>query len=59
MQLEFQNATPTVFIGSHPNFMRTLLTMGGCRLLLFLAIRQVLQNIWHFEIFDIGVNGKT
>ena len=42
---DFQNATsPTIFIGSHPNFMRTLLTMEECRLLLFLAI-QVLQNL--------------
>ena len=40
---DIQNATsPTIFIGLHPNFMRTLLTMGGCRLLLFLAINQVL-----------------
>ncbi len=34
---KFQNATPTVFIRSQPNFMRTLSTMGECRLLLFLA----------------------
>ncbi len=26
---KFQIATPTVFIGSHPNFMRTLLTMAN------------------------------
>ncbi len=35
--------------------MRTLLTMGECRLLLFLAISQVLQNLWHFEMADCRV----
>ena len=55
----FQNVTsPTVFIGSHPNFMRTLLTMGECSLLLFLAIGQVLPNLWHFEILTLESMGK-
>ena len=41
----FQNATSkTIFIESNPNFMRTFLTMGECRLLLFLGIGQVLQT---------------
>ena len=56
---KFQNATsPTVFIGSHTNFMRTLLTMGECSLLLFLAISQVLQNLWHFESLTLESMGK-
>ncbi len=42
---------PTVFIRFQPNFMRTLATMGEYRMLLVLAISQVLQNLWHFEIF--------
>ncbi len=55
----FSNATcPTIFIGSHPNFVRTLLTMGECRLLLSLAIGQVLQNLWHFEILTLESMGK-
>ncbi len=38
--------------------MRTLLIMGECRLLLFLAIGQVLQNLWHFEILTWESMGK-
>ncbi len=38
--------------------MRTLLTMGECRLLLFLAIGQVLQNLWHFEVLTLESKGK-
>ncbi len=56
---DFQNATsPTVFIGPHPNFMRTLLITGQCSLLLFLAIGQVLQNLWHFRILTLESMGK-
>ena len=56
---DFQNASsPTIFIGSHPNFMRTLLTMGECRLLLFLTIGHVLQNLWHFEMLTLESVGK-
>ncbi len=58
MGLEIQNATPTVFIRCQPNFMRTLATMVEYRLLLFLAIGQVLKILWHFKNFKIGVNGK-
>ena len=48
---KFQNATlPTLFIQYQPNFMRTLATMVECRLLLFLAIGQVLNILWIFEI---------
>ncbi len=32
--------------------------MGGCRLLLFLAIGQVLQNLWHFEILTLESKRK-
>ncbi len=32
--------------------------MGECRLLLFLAIGQVLQNLWHFEILTLESVGK-
>ncbi len=47
----FQNATPTTFfIRSEPNFMRTFPIMVEYRLLLFLAIGQVLKHLWHFEI---------
>ncbi len=60
MELKIQNATfPTVFIGSHPNFMRTLLTMGGMqastRLGNWLNFTK-LMSLWNF---NIGVNGKT
>ncbi len=30
-------------------FLRTLITIGECRLLLFWAIGQVLQNLWYFD----------
>ena len=50
--------SPTIFIGSHPNFMGTLLTIGQCRLLLCLAMGQVLQNVWHFEILTLASMGK-
>ncbi len=51
---DFQNSTsPTIFIGSHPKFMRTLLTIEEWRLLLFLAIGQILQNLWYFEILTL------
>ena len=46
---KFQSATPTVFIRCQPNFMRTLATMVEYRLLLFLAIGQVLQILWHLK----------
>ena len=39
-------------------FMRTLLTIGECRLLLFLTTGQVLQNLWHFEILTLESLGK-
>ncbi len=40
---KFQKATsPTIFIGSQPNFMKTLAAMVGYRLLLFLTVGQVL-----------------
>ncbi len=45
------------FIGSHPTFVRTLLTMGECSLLLFLAIGQI-QNVWHFEMLTLESMGK-
>ena len=57
--LEIQNATsPTVFIRCQPNFMGTLATMVEYRLLLFLAIGQVLKILWHFEIFTWESMGK-
>ncbi len=55
---DLQNTThSTVFIRFQPNFMRTLLTMGECKLLLFLAISQVL-HLWHFEILTLESMGK-
>ena len=55
----FKNATsPTVFIGSQANFLRTLATMAEYRLLLCLAIVQVLKNVWHFEILTWESIGK-
>ncbi len=39
--------------------LRTLLTQVECRLLLFLAFGQDLQNLWYFDILTLGVNGKT
>ncbi len=32
--------------------------MGECRVLLFLATGQVLQNIWHFEILTLESMGR-
>ena len=55
----FQNATsPTAFVRYHPNFMKALLTMGECSLLLFLAIGQVLKKLWHFKILTLESMGK-
>ena len=54
------STSPTIFIGSHPNFyaIQTFLTMGKCRLLLYLAIGQVLQSLWHFEILTLESTGE-
>ncbi len=43
MELEIQNATPTVFIQCQSKFMGTLATMGEYRLFLFLAILAILK----------------
>ncbi len=56
---KFQNATPpAVFIGCPPNFIRTLASIGEYRMLLFLALYQLLNILRHFEFFNMGVNGK-
>ncbi len=45
----------------HPmsaKFMTTLLTTGECQLLLFLAIDQVLKQLWQFEILTLESMGN-
>ncbi len=57
MELEIlKNTTPpTVFIRSPPSLMRALSSMGGYRLLLFLAID---HKMWHCEILTLKSMGK-
>ena len=60
MVLEIQNATPpAASIRSQPNFMSTLVATVEYRLLLSPTIAHVLELLWHFNIFNMRVNGKS
>ncbi len=47
---EYVNTGPRVFLPSHPNFNEKIAYHREYRLLLFLAIDQVLNILHHFEI---------
>ena len=57
--------SPTIFIGSHPSKLyeyENILLLnyhGGMQaIIFFLAIGQVLQNLWHFEILTLPVSQR-
>ena len=55
--VKFENFQPYM-VKDHMDLENSKRSMGECRLELFLAIVQILQNLWHFEILKWESMGK-
>ncbi len=60
MELEISIATASLSFHRIPSKLYEAIAYhGGMQAIAFLAISQILQNFRHFEILNLGVNGKT